>query len=100
MHTPYRAGTEEYDRTAPSIADAPAAGDTLSTYLCCLLGGTTAVIAVLLALPMLLEVSQPFGGLSTTVIAFVLMFAWLVAWAVIEFAWEHLAATNAQTPAE
>ncbi|SDY92186.1 hypothetical protein [Halopenitus persicus] len=100
MPTPHRAGTEEYDRSTRSIADAPAGGDSLSTYLCCLLGGATAVVAVLLALPMLLELAQPFGGLSTTVIAFVLMFAWLVAWAAIEFTWEHLTGTDARRSLE
>ena len=97
MSTPYKAGTKEYDRSAPNIADAPASGDSVSTYCCCLLGGTTAVIAVLLVLPILLELSQPFGGLSTTVIAFVLLFAWLAAWAALEFTWEHLRATDART---
>ncbi|WP_280538013.1 hypothetical protein [Halopenitus sp. POP-27] len=100
MHTPYKAGTEEYDRSTPSVADAPTRGDSLSTYLCCLLGGATAVIAILLALPVLLDLAQPFGGLSTTVVAFTLAFAWLVAWAAIEFTWEHLTKTDTRSAAE
>jgi hypothetical protein len=100
MPTAHSAGTEEYDGSAHSIADASASGDSLSTYCCCLLGGATAVIAVLLVLPTLLESTQSFGGLSTTVIAFVLLFAWLVAWAAIEFTWEHLAEADARRSLE
>ncbi|SEH50844.1 hypothetical protein SAMN05192561_103283 [Halopenitus malekzadehii] len=100
MSTPHRTGTEGHDRSTPSVADAPTRSDSPSTSLCCLLGGATAVIAVLLALPMLLDLAQPFGGLSTTVIAFVLAFAWLVAWAVIEFIWEHLVVADTGSPAE
>lgn len=65
-------------------------GDALSTSLCCLAGGAIAALAVLLSLPTLLDLTRPFGGLSSTAIAFVLLFAWLVAWAVVEFTWETL----------
>jgi hypothetical protein len=48
------------------------------------------VVFVLLALPVLADMTRPLELLSTTALVAVLIFAWLIAWALVGMARQRL----------
>ena len=65
---------------------------TLSTCLECLVGGITAALAFLFSLPTLVDLTRPLGLQSTTALAFLFLFTWIVLWATIGVTREHVRA--------
>jgi hypothetical protein len=89
MATPGKPRTTSRHREWPVQ---PLRRNTVWRCLECLAGAGIAVVAVLLGLPLLVELTQPLHLLATTALAAILIFVWIFAWAVIATARERLSA--------
>ena len=88
MDTPRRAkARSRHGRVSHRNTDPTDCGP-LSTPLCCLIGGAIVGAVALFSLPRLISVTRPFGMLSSTVLASLLLLAWMFTWVLIEYALE------------
>lgn len=90
MGTPRNAETERSSREIRAISETGA----LWRCLECLAGGVTAVVVILISLPVLLDLMRPLEPLSTTILASLFLLAWLVLWAAFGTSREHLTANE------
>jgi hypothetical protein len=88
MNTPPTAETERYRREAPTNNGTPTDSTLLQTYLCCLTGGAIAAIVGILLLPLLVQLTRPFGVLSSITLVSLFLFGWMLAWLLVEYVWE------------
>ncbi|MDQ2053941.1 hypothetical protein [Halobellus sp. H-GB7] len=87
MLTPDTTEAEHHSRREPE----PSADCiTLSTYLEFLAGGATVAVVFLFAMPILVELANPLGVLSTTALVFLFIFAWFSVWVLIRVTQEQM----------
>lgn len=72
------------------VVDSKPGARTLGWCLEGLAGGIATVVLFLFTFPMLIDLTRPFGLLSTTALVFVFLFVWISLWAVIEASRERV----------
>jgi hypothetical protein len=85
MSTPNEVGGR-----CPDIRDADPWYNTVWRCLECAMGGTIAVLLSLLSYSILFDLTEPLGLLSSTMVAFIILFTWIFLWGFIASARDHI----------